>query len=148
MEKDIVLELRTNIHQLTRLFGLNEQTKTPCGFALSISQVIALQELNNQQLSGTNLAEKLRLERSSVSRLIDSLVKGGFVLRKENEHNRRETLLSLTEKGERTVTEVSESSVQFFRTILINMTEQEQKQLIYSLRKFTSSLLKVMGESK
>ncbi len=65
------------------------------------------------------------LERSSVSRLVDGLVKGGFVSREPNEKNRREVLLILTEKGIRSVNNLREQSVQFYQSILANMQEED-----------------------
>jgi DNA-binding MarR family transcriptional regulator len=91
------------VQKFVRLFGLLEQNVTPCGFPLSVSKVYAMQELENDTLSVAELALRLELERSSVSRLVNELVKGGFVHRDVNPTNRREMALSLTEKGKRTI---------------------------------------------
>ncbi len=143
MEKKDIVELRGVFQQFIRSFGLLEQTKTPCGFSLSLSQVFALQELENQTLTVTELAEKLELERSSVSRLVDGLVKGGFVQRELNESNRREVILSLTEKGWRSIRKVRDQSVNFYDTILNQMPESQQYLFLDSFKTFTQSLVEV-----
>ncbi|MFC5471235.1 MarR family winged helix-turn-helix transcriptional regulator [Cohnella suwonensis] len=143
MQRDQVLQLRDTVQQFIRSFGLLEQTTTPCGFSMSLSQVFAIQELEKQTLTITELAERLRLERSSVSRLVDGLVKGGFVSRELNENNRREVLLDLTEKGTSSIRRVREQSVQFYNDILENLSENEQMMFYNSLKKFTDSLIKV-----
>lgn len=143
MQRENVLELRDVMQQFIRSFGLLEQTQTPCGFSLSLSQVFALQELEKQTLTITELAEKLQLERSSVSRLIDVLVKGDFVSREMNENNRREVILALTEKGIRSIQRLRDQSVEFYNSILSKMSESEQFQFSESFKVFTQSLLEV-----
>ena len=147
MEREDVLQLRGVVQQFIRSFGLLEQTKTPCGFSLSLSQVFALQELEKQTLTITELAEKLQLERSSVSRLVDALVKGGFVFRELNEKNRREVILSLTEKGTRSIQRVREQSVEFYSSILNKMSKTEQDLFLQCFKTFTESLIEVRKES-
>jgi MarR family transcriptional regulator, organic hydroperoxide resistance regulator len=139
-------ELRMQVQQFIRLFGLLEQTVTPCGFALSLSQVFALQELEKATLSISELAEKLKLERSSVSRLVDILVKETFVHRELNEQNRREVQLHLTDKGKRTITKVCGQSITFYQSFLKEVSENEQQQILNSFKKFNSCLSNVKEE--
>ncbi|MGG0938623.1 MarR family transcriptional regulator [Brevibacillus centrosporus] len=143
MNRDQILSLRTTVQQFIRLFGVLEQTVTPCGFSMSLSQVFALQELENRSMSIKDLAEELRLERSSVSRLVDGLVKGGFVLRELNEQNRREVILCLTEKGERTMNRLREQSIEFYESILNHLSETSQEKVLEGYQLFTESLVKL-----
>lgn len=142
MDKTSLSELRLNVQKFVRLFGLLEQTVTPCGFPLSPSQVFALQELENEALSVSELAFRLYLERSSVSRLVDALVKGNFVNRVMNENNRREMILSLTDKGERTIRQVREQSIQFYERVLTDVPERNQQKIIEGFQMFTAALLR------
>jgi DNA-binding MarR family transcriptional regulator len=146
VQREQVLQLRDIVQQFIRSFGLLEQTTTPCGFSMSLSQVFAIQELEKQTLTITELAEKLRLERSSVSRLVDGLVIGGFVSRELNENNRREVILGLTEKGTSSIRKVRDQSVQFYNDILENLSETEQMMFYDGIKRFTDSLLKVRRE--
>ncbi|WP_028612338.1 MarR family winged helix-turn-helix transcriptional regulator [Paenibacillus harenae] len=143
MQRDNVLELRGIMQQFIRSFGLLEQTETPCGFSMSLSQVFALQELEKETLTVSELAEKLQLERSSVSRLVDGLVKGGFVSRELNENNRREVILSLTDKGLSSIRKLREQSVEFYNNILEKMSESDQVQFFESFKTFTESLIEM-----
>ena len=141
LNEDEILEIRSQIHQFIRLFGVLNPTETPCGYHLSLSQVLALQILDEKMpLTVRELAEQLYLERSTVSRLVDSLVKEGFVEREINERNRREILVSLTDHGRHTVQEVRNQSIDFFRSILENLSEEERKSILQGLHKFTSAL--------
>lgn len=146
MEQEKILELRLEVQRFIRLFGVMEQSVTPCGFPLSISQVMALQELEKNVLTVNELAKHLLLERSTVSRLVDSLVKGDFVKRETNDNNRREVNLSLTPKGLNAVQRVREQSVQFFQTLLKNIPDLKQQQILESFQYLTNSLADVRGK--
>ncbi|MFC4766852.1 MarR family winged helix-turn-helix transcriptional regulator [Effusibacillus consociatus] len=148
MDTDQILELRTLVQKFIRLFGLLDPSVTPCGYPLSVSQVLALQELEKQTLTVGELSDKLHLERSSVSRLVDSLVKAGFVRREVNEKNRREVLLFLTEKGKNSIGTVRTQSVRYYQSILNGLSNQQQQQILQSFRMFTDSLSKMRGESE
>lgn len=147
MTKDEVIQLRDTVQLFIRSFGLLEQQTTPCGYSLSLSQVIALQELEKQTLTITELAEKLQLDRSSVSRLIDGLVKGGFVSRELNANNRREVIVGLTSKGVNSIENVREQSVQFYNKILGNMSEADQLMFCQGLTRFTESVIQVRRDT-
>ncbi len=146
MERDQILELRQTVQRFIRLFGLLEQSVTPCGYSLSLSQVFALQELEKQKITIGELSDRLHLDRSTGSRLVDSLVKGGFVQRELNEANRREVLASLTERGQRSIQQVREQSVSFYESVLKGLSKEEQTQILRSFQTFTDSLSKVRRE--
>lgn len=147
MNREEILELRLTVQNFIRLFGLLEQNVTPCGFDLSPSQVFALQELEDKTLTIGELADLLFLERSTVSRLIDSLVKGGFVNRVLNEKNRREVLVSLTDKGQRSLQQVREQSIKYYQSILDQVSEKNQYQILRGFKLFVDSLLKVRSKA-
>jgi MarR family transcriptional regulator, organic hydroperoxide resistance regulator len=146
LNREEILELRNTVQKFVRLFGLLGQNITPCGFNVSPSQVFALQELENKTLTIGELADLLFLERSTVSRLVDSLVKGGYVNRLLNEANRREVLVSLTEKGERSLKQVREQSIQYYGSILNGVSEDEQHQILSGFKLFNDALSKKRSE--
>jgi DNA-binding MarR family transcriptional regulator len=148
MEQDTLLELRTTVQKFVKHFGLLEQSITPCGYSLSLSQVFALQELESKTLSVGVLADLLLLDRSSVSRLVDQLVKANFVLRVINENNRRETLLSLTEKGSTTIHKVRQQSIHFYGKVLHDVPENDQRTIVDGIKMFTSAIWSAREEMK
>ncbi|MED2149456.1 MarR family transcriptional regulator, partial [Bacillus thuringiensis] len=88
------------------------------------------------------LSNKLRLETSTVSRLVDKLVKKGLIYREVNEKNRRELFLHLTEKGHITVNCLREQSVAFYQSILNNLSESERKIVVDGFELFIDSICK------
>ncbi|UUZ81171.1 MarR family transcriptional regulator [Paenibacillus sp. P26] len=141
MNKEALSEFRLTVQSFIKVFGLLEQSATPCGVPLSVSQVYAMQELENISMSVSDLAQRLNLERSTVSRLVDSLVKENLVNRVINEANRREMILTLTEKGSRTIQQVREQSLRFFQDVLGDLQESDQATIIDGFKKFTNALL-------
>ncbi|BCJ87508.1 MarR family winged helix-turn-helix transcriptional regulator [Effusibacillus dendaii] len=148
MNRHELLEFRLFVQKCIRLFGSLDQTVTPCGFHLSPSQVFALQELEHKTLTVVELANSLKLDRSSVSRLVDQLVKAEFVHREPNRNNRREVILSLTEKGTNTLQRVRDQSVEFYKRLLSKASEDGQKQIFEGFKLFTTILESEKGDVK
>ena len=146
METQDILTLRLDIQRFMRLFGLLDRHVTPCGFPLSVSQVIALQELENREMTLTELTDRLLLERSSVSRLADQLVKEGFIDREPNRENRREVLLSLAPKGNHALRRVREQSVAFYRRLFDRIPEADQGKIGEAFRLLNLALSQERGE--
>jgi MarR family transcriptional regulator, organic hydroperoxide resistance regulator len=127
------MALREQVLRFTRSFGLLEQHRTPCGYPLSVSQVQALELLERRSFSLSELASELRLERSTVSRLVDALVKEGMVQRVINEQNRREVILTLAENGLRVVQEVRTQAGTYYGMLLEGATESEIERMLDGL---------------
>lgn len=130
MDEQLLQQMQTFI----RLFGLLEQNHTPCQYPLSPSQAHALQLLGqHDQLALHQLADHLRLDKSTVSRLISSLVEQGWVERSVNPHNRREALLRLTEAGHAAAGAVHRSAAARYQAIWQRLTIAQRAQLVESL---------------
>ncbi|WP_112133759.1 MarR family winged helix-turn-helix transcriptional regulator [Glycomyces dulcitolivorans] len=72
------------------------------GRALSMSQLLALHELDHRDgMSQRELAERLGLEKSSVSRLVADLESEGLLTRERDPDNRRLYRLEITAAGRR-----------------------------------------------
>lgn len=85
---------------LVRAAGLLQQDATLPGHPLSMSQAFALHELDTETpLSQRDLVERLRLEKSSVSRMVAEMERRGFLVRERDPDNRRQYRLRLTDRG-------------------------------------------------
>lgn len=72
------------------------------GRSLSMSQLFALHELDHRSgISQRELAERLGLEKSSVSRLVADLEADALLTRERDPDNRRLYRLEITEEGRR-----------------------------------------------
>ncbi|MFD0769339.1 MarR family winged helix-turn-helix transcriptional regulator [Bacillus sp. CGMCC 1.60114] len=148
MKREEALKLRMDILKFVRMFGFMDSLNKPLGRSLSVSQVMALEELEFTKLTVWELANKLMLERSSVSRLVDKLIKEGVVCREINEKNRREIHFSLTDKGEVTVHQIREQSIEFYQNVLMNLSELEQKKVVDGFELLIKSISEVTCKTK
>jgi DNA-binding MarR family transcriptional regulator len=80
--------------------GLLQPDQSAAGHPISLSQAFALHELDTDTpLSQRDLAERLRLEKSSVSRLAAELERKGLLVRERDPDNHRQYRLRLTDQG-------------------------------------------------
>jgi DNA-binding MarR family transcriptional regulator len=94
------LALQAAIQAFVRALGLLNASQTPCGVPMPTSYAHALQLLGEAgPWTQQELARTLRLDKSTVSRMVSALVEHGLVERATNPANRREARLSLTAKG-------------------------------------------------
>jgi DNA-binding MarR family transcriptional regulator len=80
---------------------------------------------NNENITCTELAKRMDLSLSRGSRIIDNLVKKGYLLRKVKDHDRRFTLLYLTEKGKELKNDIIKEQKAFEENIYSEFTAQE-----------------------
>ncbi len=133
-------ELQDEVVAFVRAFGLHQPDRTPCGAALPVSDAHALMELANGPLSQSELTAALRLERSSVTRLVDRLEARGWVERARHPEDRRSVLLRLTADGERAAARVGEARRQRFAAVLEALDEEDRDRVADALRTLTSAV--------
>src|SRR5215207_1767712 len=87
---------------LMRVAGLLHPDQTAPGQLSSLSRGFALHELDTEApLSQRELAQRLRLEKSTVSRLVADLESRGLLTRQRDPDNRRAYRLHITAEGRR-----------------------------------------------
>lgn len=92
-----------NFVALVRGFGLLDGETTPCGVSVSKSSAHALCELaGGSHLPQSVLAERLRLTKSALSRLVDDLESRGWAQRVADPsgHDGRVRVVALTKAGD------------------------------------------------
>jgi DNA-binding MarR family transcriptional regulator len=86
--------------RFVRNFALHQPDRTPCGQPLPVSEAHAMVEIAREgRIRQVELARRLRLEKSTVSRLVANLVSRGWVHRQAADGDGRGVLLVLTEAG-------------------------------------------------
>jgi DNA-binding MarR family transcriptional regulator len=92
--------LHTLFMDLVRVAGLLQPDQEIPGQPLSMSQTYTIHELDQgEPLSQQELAERLFLEKSTVSRMVADLESKGLVERERDPSNRRTYRLRLTDAG-------------------------------------------------
>lgn len=118
------------------------QNTASCCKGVSLSQCHALLEIeNNDKISVTELAQNMQLDKSTVSRTVDGLVKMDMVDRVIPDENRRKAILNLTKKGEEVSRTISYSNDSYVKNILQDFSDQEREVFLGLLRKLSRNML-------
>ena len=138
--KDVV-QLEQTLMAFVRAFGLHQPDQTPCGQPLGVSEAHALAELvKGEGLSQRDLTLRLRLEKSTVSRLVSGLQKRDWVLRQAHPSDGRAYLLVLTEEGRRVADNIAAARRQKFETLLRALPESQRPAVIAALSHLVEAL--------
>lgn len=129
------LEFQERMVALIRAFGLHKPDETPCGRPVSVAEAYALMELSRgEPLVQKELAARLRLEKSTVSRLARMLEKRGWVGRTRGLEDRRAVELRLTDAGAAAASNIAEARRTKFTRILEAIPEAERAPVLEALK--------------
>jgi DNA-binding MarR family transcriptional regulator len=122
------------------------QERTPCGQPMAPSDAHALTEIADGGRTQRELVDRLRLDRSSVSRLVDRLVTRGWV-RRVDAADRRTVRLVATAQGERVAAEVAASRSDRFTELLDAIPSDQRALVLDALRLLTAAARSEKGET-
>lgn len=91
------------------------------------------------------LADYYEVDPANVSRMVDSLEKGGFVTRRPDGKNRRRDLLAVTDKGRQAGAYWREQCDQVDQMMLKGLTDQERERFADALARAYQNVLEEMG---
>ena len=111
-------------------------------FGLSPSSGLALGILADagSALPPNQIAERLIISRATVTGLLDSLEKRGYVRRLPHSTDRRMLLIELTDAGRQVAHEFRKLVHQREKEWLADLNQQEQEQLVATLHRLQSTL--------
>jgi len=137
--RDDVTELQDRLVAFVRAFGLLAgRDRTPCGMALPLSQAHALIELGRGPITQRALTESLRLERSSISRLVDKLQERGWV-DAVPQGTGRGVLLTLTDDGHRAARALAKARARRYAALLEAIPAQRHQDVRDALELLTAA---------
>jgi len=120
----------------TRLFSncTEKENRHVAKFGVSSVEFKCMRTLSDQQRITVNqLAKRLSLTSSRITRIIDGLVAKKLVVREGGESDRRVYFLSLTPSGKKLSEQLIASYQKIHEEILANIPEQYQNNMIESL---------------
>ncbi len=114
--------------------GLVELNMSPARFQLlqSLSQGGAL--------SMIDLADRLSVTKRNVTTLVDGLEKDGLATRRPHPHDRRSTLVAITEAGETAFSKAAEVQRRHLQGLLAHLDAKQQEQMTAALSHLTNAL--------
>ncbi len=135
------LQLQQQMTSLIRSFGLHRPDLTPCGHRMSVSAAHALMELaSSHPLTLNQLTTRLHLQKSTVSRLVDQLVRRRWMSRIPHPRDGRAILLQLTNTGHRVARSVAASREAKFSAVAARLNGAELDSVLTALEILVSAI--------
>ncbi len=129
--------LATEFVSLIHAFGVLRTDSTPCGQPMSVSSAHALCELaSSGSLHQKELATRLGLDASTVSRLVDQFEKKQWAMRASDpdSQDNRVRLIELTAAGTKVAESVLDARAQRYTNLLGAIDSSKRAQVLESLR--------------
>ncbi|MGA8980184.1 MAG: MarR family transcriptional regulator [Pedococcus sp.] len=122
------------------LVGVSARSLAETEGTVTLTQFRALVVLEGHGPTRLNqLADRLGVTSSSALRTVDRLIKAGFVSREENDTDRREVRIALTEPGSRLVGAVTRRRREEISAIVAAMPPARRKGVVAALTAFTEA---------
>jgi len=141
------------IHQFREIIRIFDrelffQNNASCCNGISVSQCHTLLEIEkNNEISVSELALKLSLDKSTVSRTIEGLVNISLVDRVIPKENRRMALINLTDNGKQVCSTINYSNDGYIKAVLKDFTQEEQEEFLRMFDRLTTNMSKVRKSS-
>lgn len=138
-----LIQLRELIRQLERKLGILQESQQSCCGGISMAQCHALVEIGRaKNISLNDLAEKLNLDSSTMSRTVNKLVANNLVKRDIDPADRRYVTISLTDNGECHFHSIESDRNAHFQQIYESIPAPKQEQVLENLQILIDALLK------
>ena len=95
---------------------------------------------NQGEMTQQQLADQLQKDKNSVTKLVDAIEKKGFVIRKQNPHDRRANTLVLTEKANELKPGAKQKGISILDQILEGISEDELRSFLSTIRKLNANM--------
>ena len=129
---------------LIRSLGVLEGKKTFCYDCTYAQCHVIWETAQESKISVIELATRLSISKSAVSRTVDDLVNKGYLERTPNSNDRRYVDIELTEKGQQTFQEIEQNSRQYFETVLESIPENKREVTLEGIQIFSTALYQVL----
>jgi DNA-binding MarR family transcriptional regulator len=134
-------ELAATMVALVRSFGLHRPDETPCGEPVPVAEAHALMDLAaDGPLNHGDLAVRLRLEKSTVSRLVRQLERRKWIKRSPAAHDRRVVQIQLTPRGEAAAQRLADARQSKFDGLLAALPRQKRSSILEAMSTLVSAM--------
>ncbi len=147
MNTSEVIKFRENLRIFER--ELNIQNNSSCCCGVTLTQCHTLMELSKKDnITLNELSEKLSLDKSTVSRTVENLVKSKLVTRIIPEENRRITNIGLTEEGRGVCRQINEGNNEYYKEVLNSLPHGELDIFLQSFKSFVNKMEQLNTEAE
>ena len=138
-------ELIESVVAFVRSFGLHKPDKTPCGQPVAVAEAHALMDLTAMgPMRQGELAARLNLEKSTVSRLVRQMEAQHWIQRVSDQADGRAVLIQVTKQGRETAAQLARARQQKFVRIISAIPQSKRPMVIEAI----STLERACSESE
>lgn len=136
---DILREIRRIVRRVS-LYSkqLNQDVGLTVPQLLNLKAIGRFEEEGDSEITIANLSRAVQLSSATVSRIVDRLVKAGYVLRSRSEIDRRKLSLSLSKKGWAQYRRLPNSLQDSFVEQWEKLEATERRELVRALKRIAS----------
>ena len=138
-----VNEVGVVIQRLVRVFQLFERDQIKVHGFTSSQYYTLLQISKSNSLTMNELSDRMNLNSSTMTRVLDILVRDKYITRDRDESDRRVVIVKLTEKGEEISVKLSQSVTEYYKKIIKNIPQGQVDEVL----KAVNILLKAFDET-
>ncbi|WP_084573800.1 MarR family transcriptional regulator [Sporomusa malonica] len=139
--------VRNTIKIFMRSLGVLEGKKTFCYDCTYAQCHVIWETAQEKKISVNELAGRLNISKSAVSRTVEDLVNKGYLQRKPNSDDRRYVDIELTERGKLTFKEIELNSDRYFEAILENIPKEKRDTTLEGIQIFSTALYQVFKKA-
>jgi MarR family transcriptional regulator, organic hydroperoxide resistance regulator len=121
------------IQSMVRTLQIFERGKLS-SHGFTMSQCYTLFHIKEKgSLSMSRLSEKMNLDTSTMTRIVSTLVRDGYLVRETSQEDRRVTLVKLTDKGAAAVRELATAVQEYYSLIIQEIPQGEMDNVMRSV---------------
>jgi DNA-binding MarR family transcriptional regulator len=139
MLDDLAREMYEIVHEIIKKYQFRDRNRICC-YDITVSQCYVLYELQNEPLTMRNLASRLYLDISTMSRVVDQLQKKNYIVREQDVNDRRVTYVSLTRAGREVLEKIVSDLISTEKEILAQISPAARHSVLFVLRELSKSI--------
>ena len=138
LSKEIAVELNLTGCKLKQFLAAKlRQMDVP----LTPEQFMLIDLLWNQgEMTQQQLADQLQKDKNSVTKLVDAIERKGFVVRRQDMHDRRANILVLTDRANQLKPDAKQKGISILDQILEGISEDELRSFLVTLKKLNVNM--------
>jgi len=118
-------------------------------YGIGSGEVVILMTLyHKNSMKQKEIAEKIHINKATVSREIEKLIKSGYVRRRRDGESRRGYIITLTEKGESIVPEIKEILLEWKKILMHGFSMRERGYIMRALEKMEKNAIRAVKGGK
>ena len=138
LSKEIAVEINLTGCRLKQFIAAELRKR---GVPLTPEQFLLIDLLWNQgPMSQQQLADQMQKDKNSVTKLVDTIERKGFVVRQQNALDRRSNTLVLTEKALELRDGAKQKGISILDEMLDGISEEELRTFLATLRKLNINM--------